>query len=148
MPLLRLYYAYITLLLHYFEQHKYLYSALSGIVAMWCSFGIVFIEHSLWNRHDVMHLESSRCVSLGNRRDVALFLESSLWNSRLPSLNRLVKILVHVILDIGIVMRVCWTRRTTCMNKMHLWNLIENRDWINAMSSCIWFSLSFKYRAS
>src|SRR2546421_2582981 len=49
-----------------------------GIVAMWCSFGIVFIEHSLWNRHDVMHLESSRCVSLGNRRDVALFLESSL----------------------------------------------------------------------
>src|SRR2546421_564906 len=57
MPLLRLYYAYITLLLHYFEQHKYLYSALSGIVAMWCT------------------LESSRCGALWNRRDVVLF-----WN--------------------------------------------------------------------
>src|SRR6266516_2893758 len=49
-----------------------------GIVMMWCSFGIIFIEHTLWNCHNVMHLESSRCVSLGNRRDVALFLESSL----------------------------------------------------------------------
>ena len=121
MTLLYLYYVYIILLLHYFKQYN------------------IYI-HSLESSQCGVLLESSQC---------GVLLESSLSNShRSPSLNRLVKILVHEILDIGIVMRVCWTRRTTCMNKMDLWNLIENRDWIDAMPSCIRFSLSFKYRAS
>src|SRR5438270_891656 len=27
-------------------------SKVHHIVTMWCSFGIIFIEHSLWNHHD------------------------------------------------------------------------------------------------
>src|SRR6185369_1315841 len=142
MPLLRLYYAYITLLLHYFKQHKYLYSALSGIVAMWCSFGSVFIALSLESSRCGALLEASLYRPYCPRRDVVFWkrlysalsgivamwcsfgsvfiehllessrcgalLESSLSNNDCwPSLNRLVKISVHVILDIGIVMRVC-----------------------------------------
>src|SRR6185369_4830816 len=86
----RLYRALTGIVAMWCSFWKRLYRALTGIVAMWCSFGSVFIEHLL---------ESSRCGAL---------LESSLSNNDCwPSLNRLVKISVHVILDIGIVMRVC-----------------------------------------